>query len=1275
VKKVIKFTLIAFIALFLFLIISVAAVLVYINTNHAAKLIQSNLNKAIPGSITWENHHLSVFKGTFEFNDIRIRTPDNEDVVSLEQLLLEVSMPSLLKKRVQVTGFALKNPIIDLETDSSGLLNIATVFIDLSDTIPEEKEDKKEDTDPFNVVIDNFNIDRAAFSFATNQVEKNILLKEINLSAKGNLLEQSANLDLSVQGITLSFGPVNFEFNDLNLSTALQKGRIKPLDLSVEGESSSIALQGLVDSVFNDPVLSVNLEIKTELEELLQNNLQLDQQYSGNTQVTLAVNGNVGNPDATMYVDYKGGRILENRLRGLQLDLSLSDRIAQIKKLNIMSPSGQLSLSGKADMQHVFENSFFDSLIDFDNFTYETEINISDFMLEELIWLTDVLKGEVDSKLSVSGKGVDYKKLSAKVALSLTTENLITAPPLNPIDGSADIKASMRDGIASLENLLVTVDKTNLKTTGRYNLLNNSLTASVMLDTAHLDVILPLVGVDSIGGKVTFNADIKGPASGLTGECTFNSKDIAFKGFTVGDISLSTILDNTGTATVPYLTIQNKKTNLHVEGSARLFAAGSLKPLKEPLYDIEIKKSVIYLEDFMDSLQAHADLSAQITGSLKNLDGFITLDVDSIDLGAQKLERITLSASLDSQRIFIQPLDIHITPQDSLTITGWISTEKEYDIALTSPAIKLNSLDAIDTSGNINGTVTIDITGKGFFDNPRAQGLVSIKDIYIQNNRFDDVNLNISLKDQLASVNGKLNFDLNGTYHLKKKQFNAAVQFDNTALMPYFNIAGQKDLNGTISGIINASGTTDSLNKTRSTVNISNLVIFHKDIEVAVISTQNLVGEFTGNSISLSPIHIALLTDGKLDLSGSGSIDGNLDFILEGDIPLSLVSLFTEDLPDAKGDLHITSSLKGTRLKPLLHADVELRNIGATVPVLMQELHSVNGRISATPEMITIHDINGKLDDGDFKCNGAVTLDSLKPSDITVTLNTQNLPVQVPEMCDVLLNSEITATGDLNNSVRCRGELVLLEGIYFQDIKFNPLTGVTEKKREVKPIDPVEDTASFLSKINLNIDIKNRQPFIIDNNLAVLELMPDLKIVGTAKRPLVNGRVKMNEGTVNYYLREFTVKKGILDFVNPYKIDPTIDINADTRVQDYTITLNVSGTIEDLTFQLSSEPSLEDEDILLLLIVGRTAGEIREGKVGSSGSTEQKLAQLVDATLGESLKKVAGLDILQINTKDSTGVTDEENERIEVTVGKALTKRLTTKVSVESLNGELTQHK
>ncbi len=117
--------------------------------------------------------------------------------------------------------------------------------------------------------------------------------------------------------------------------------------------------------------------------------------------------------------------------------------------------------------------------------------------------------------------------------------------------------------------------------------------------------------------------------------------------------------------------------------------------------------------------------------------------------------------------------------------------------------------------------------------------------------------------------------------------------------------------------------------------------------------------------------------------------------------------------------------------------------------------------------------------------------------------------------------------------------------------------------------------------------------------------------------------------------------------------------------------MEISGTPDEIVFKTTSDPPEEDEDILSLLLFGKTTRELIAGEGGTSQNTEQMVAELIANTFGGDIKAATGLDILEVET---LGEEDEEaSDQIKVTVGKRLSKRMTVKYAVESEGGELVQ--
>ena len=201
--------------------------------------------------------------------------------------------------------------------------------------------------------------------------------------------------------------------------------------------------------------------------------------------------------------------------------------------------------------------------------------------------------------------------------------------------------------------------------------------------------------------------------------------------------------------------------------------------------------------------------------------------------------------------------------------------------------------------------------------------------------------------------------------------------------------------------------------------------------------------------------------------------------------------------------------------------------------------------------------------------------------------------------------------------------------------------------------------------------VQARSALRVDNNLAQLTIAPDLQLTGALVSPSLYGRADVEQGTLTYLRRIFTVERGVIDFVNPYAIEPQVDIKGSIPVQERLIRIALSGSLDDLVFTLSSDdPTLEDQDILSLLVLGRTTAELQSDSDDAGQSNQQMIASLVAATFGDEIKKAAGLDMLEVETGNED---DKESDRIAVTMGKQVTKRLGTKYTIESEDSEIIQ--
>jgi translocation and assembly module TamB len=428
--------------------------------------------------------------------------------------------------------------------------------------------------------------------------------------------------------------------------------------------------------------------------------------------------------------------------------------------------------------------------------------------------------------------------------------------------------------------------------------------------------------------------------------------------------------------------------------------------------------------------------------------------------------------------------------------------------------------------------------------------------------------------------------------------------------------------------------------------------------------------------ITIPGIRLSFLDKGLFHCSGHGRIGGPLDFSVRGTIPAEVIQIYTDEYKDITGNILLTGFIQGTFADPVVRGSITLENIGATITGLMQTFHDVNGTVAVSSQAVSTDKIQGMLDQGEFRVSGKMALKKLKPDYLEARFLTTALPVVVPDSMEFLLNTDISVKGTSEKSV-VEGSLTILEGRYFKnaDITLIGSMGLIEsmgkKNRMVSPVKK-EIRLPFLAEPELKLKIKTRVPLDIDNNIAVMTLRPDLTIYGTLNNPLISGRADVPSGVIIYQNKDFLITKGVVDFINPYKIEPAIDINGQMDIRKWTIYLKVSGKPDNLNFRLTSDPQEEHWDILSLVAFGKTTVELSGNAGGTAGvSPRQRIADMVAKSLQENIRSETSFDSIEM--KYTEGTASGSSGDIKLTVGKELAERLSIKYGVETQNGVTVQ--
>ena len=163
---------------------------------------------------------------------------------------------------------------------------------------------------------------------------------------------------------------------------------------------------------------------------------------------------------------------------------------------------------------------------------------------------------------------------------------------------------------------------------------------------------------------------------------------------------------------------------------------------------------------------------------------------------------------------------------------------------------------------------------------------------------------------------------------------------------------------------------------------------------------------------------------------------------------------------------------------------------------------------------------------------------------------------------------------------------------------------------------PAEGGPSLDLRIEADQTIELRSPFVR------LVGSANLHVTGTTNRPGLVGKVEFEEGgEITLQNLRYDLERGIFTFADPDRIDPSIELQLTTWVQNYQVTLRVSGTSDRLVPQVTSNPPLPQEQVYSLLAMGYRSDSLGSGAMGV-GLASTILSQQISSELDRRTKWV-----------------------------------------------------
>ncbi|GMV05148.1 MAG: hypothetical protein AMXMBFR53_14270 [Gemmatimonadota bacterium] len=401
------------------------------------------------------------------------------------------------------------------------------------------------------------------------------------------------------------------------------------------------------------------------------------------------------------------------------------------------------------------------------------------------------------------------------------------------------------------------------------------------------------------------------------------------------------------------------------------------------------------------------------------------------------------------------------------------------------------------------------------------------------------------------------------------------------------------------------------------------------------------------------PVDLALRPEGRRVVPRSMDVRVVADS-LDASLALSPLGF----LEGVEGRVSGEFRLRGPLDRPEPSGVLRLEHGGWAIEALGVRHAGVRGALTLNPDRTVDVEVDGEAV-GVSHVRGRVVLDPITDPRLDLRVGFEGF--QAVDRRDVtgLMSGEVRLVGTYR-SPRVEGALSVDQGVLYLEefVRSAEIVDLTDPR-----IFQVVDTTA-LSTRPLLAGIRN--PFLqhlrVDVDLAVprdtwlrsedmnVEIGGELLVrYDRLNRDVVMvGELEALRGTYTVLGRRFDVRGGTVGFIGTPGINPTLEIDAVTRVRrseglHLDVTATVAGTLTQPRVTLSSEEQgVAESDLVSYLIFGRPTSELATGQEaflrGAAGSGVSFLSGTVAARLGAAISQQIGVDYLSISQAGDFGV-------------------------------------
>jgi translocation and assembly module TamB len=326
-------------------------------------------------------------------------------------------------------------------------------------------------------------------------------------------------------------------------------------------------------------------------------------------------------------------------------------------------------------------------------------------------------------------------------------------------------------------------------------------------------------------------------------------------------------------------------------------------------------------------------------------------------------------------------------------------------------------------------------------------------------------------------------------------------------------------------------------------------------------------------------------TNTTLSVAGRLALDNKnpWDLSVKGHISLSILQIFNPNML-ASGASVVDMSVRGPLTEPQIDGRLQLQNASLFLRDVPNGLDQANGLFLFDRNRATVQNLSAVTGGGNIAFETGSFVGFRGAALVySVRAKAQNVRYRSPDGLSVTMSGNMSLVGTSESSV--------LSGTVTVDrASFNPRTDVGSLLASTdKPVSLAAAPNEYLRGVQFDINVVSSRSLEVQTSLTRnIQADANLRLRGTPELPVVLGNITVNSGEIEFFGNKYTINRGEVDFTNPAKIEPIIDMDLETHERGIVVDIRFAGPLNKLNFSYRSDPPLETNDIIALLAVGRT---------------------------------------------------------------------------------------